>query len=159
VGIASAKTLAWTSALPLVGVATTEALRHAATLRCGPAAAAACVVLPAGAHDHYLDRPGAPAELVPAGRALAIAVGSAPAVAVELRPAAAAGLRGVEGLSAAELGEAAVQGLPAALLDIALPRLACGQVDDPAELVPRYVALPRGVGEVAARMAWSPDLR
>ena len=48
VGLATVKTIAYTRALPLVGVMSSDALRLAGDLD------AAAVVLPAGAHDHYL---------------------------------------------------------------------------------------------------------
>jgi hypothetical protein len=52
-----------------------------------------------------------------------------------------------------------VAGLPAALLALAAQRLAVGELDAPAGLVPAYVALPRGVSRAAEELRWSPDLR
>jgi len=63
------------------------------------------------------------------------------------------------GADAARLGEAAVDRLAATVLQLAVARLAAGDSDDPAELVPAYVALPRGVTRGAEEMGWSPDLR
>ena len=34
-----------------------------------------------------------------------------------------------------------------------------GRLDDIEQLVPAYVALPRGIARAAAEMTWSPDLR
>jgi hypothetical protein len=34
-----------------------------------------------------------------------------------------------------------------------------GWSEDVAALVPAYVALPRGIGQAAEEMVWSPDLR
>nr|MBA2571178.1 hypothetical protein [Chloroflexota bacterium] len=56
------------------------------------------------------------------------------------------------------LGERALGGLAAALLRLGAARLASGMDDDPATLVPQYIALPRGLTDVK-EMAWSPDLR
>jgi hypothetical protein len=38
-------------------------------------------------------------------------------------------------------------------------RLAAGQTDDLAGLVPEYVTLPRGVATAAGEVSWSRDLR
>jgi hypothetical protein len=46
---------------------------------------------------------------------------------------------------AVTLGRAAHEGLPAALLTAGAARLAAGDADDLARLVPEYVTLPRGV--------------
>jgi hypothetical protein len=46
---------------------------------------------------------------------------------------------------AVTLGALAVDGLAAALVTTAAARLAAGDVDDLARLVPEYVTLPRGV--------------
>jgi tRNA threonylcarbamoyl adenosine modification protein YeaZ len=148
VGLATAKTLAHVRGLPLVGVATSEALRHAARSAGAPAASA--IVLPAGAHDHYLARVGAPAELIAPG-ALAEALGTTPAVSIDTD---------VLGAEPARLGAAAVAGLPDALLALARDRLGEGSGDDVSGLVPAYVALPRGIPPGRAEeVTWSPDLR
>jgi tRNA threonylcarbamoyl adenosine modification protein YeaZ len=149
VGLATAKTIARARGLPIVGVRSSEALRVAA--ESAGAAPGAAVVLPAGAHDHYLVRAGAPAALVPPG-SLASELGGGPAIAVDL---------GADelGADAARLGGVAVLGLAAALLALAWSRLEAGDVDDLATLVPTYVALPRGVRHGPEELAWSPDLR
>ena len=145
VGLATAKTVAYARSLPLVGVMSSDALRVASGLT------EAVVVLPAGAHDHYLARAGADPLLIAPGE-LTEALGGAPALAVDM---------GAEALGeeAARRGATAVEGMPSALLAIARSRLAAGDSDDVAELTPAYVALPRGVKRAAEDLGWSPDLR
>ena len=144
-GLATAKTVAYARSLPLVGVMSSDALRVASGLT------EAVVVLPAGAHDHYLARAGADPLLIAPGE-LTEALGGAPALAVDM---------GAEALGeeAARRGATAVEGMPSALLAIARSRLAAGDSDDVAELTPAYVALPRGVKRAAEDLGWSPDLR
>jgi tRNA threonylcarbamoyladenosine biosynthesis protein TsaB len=146
VGMATAKTLAWSLGIPIVGISTTGALGRAADM---PSSA---IVLPAGAHDVFLAIPGSAPRLVAFDALGAELNGHAP-VAVDLDPARVTALS--EG--AARAGRQAVDGLPDALLAILDERLNAGAVDDASTLVPGYVALPRGLapGEVA----WSPDLR
>jgi tRNA threonylcarbamoyl adenosine modification protein YeaZ len=145
VGLATLKTVAYARRLPLVGVRSTDALRAASGLRDG------VVVLPAGARDHYLARPGQDPLLVAPGD-LIEALAGGPAISVDLP----AELLGPE---AAERGRVALAGLALALLDAARARLAAGDGDDVAELTPAYVALPRGVKRAAEELGWSPDLR
>jgi len=147
VGVATAKTLAHVRRLLLVGVPTSEALRRAAVAAGAPPGSA--VVLPAGAHDHYLARADGPAELVAPG-GLVEALGATPAISVDLD---------TFGDDASRRGGIAVDGLPGALLALARERLTAGQSDDVALLVPAYVALPRGVASATQELAWSPDLR
>lgn len=149
VGLATAKTLAYARSLPLLGVASSEALRTAATER--DDAAEAVVVLPAGARDHYVAAPGTDARLLPRA-ALQGGVGGQPVLTVDMEP-------DLLGAAAAALGATALAGLPQALLTLAASRLASGQGDDIAELVPVYVALPRGVARAAEELGWSPDLQ
>ena len=66
---------------------------------------------------------------------------------------------GTLGEEASRLGAAALDGMPDALLALARERLEAGTADDVAELVPAYVALPRGVKHAAEDLGWSPDLR
>lgn len=149
VGLATVKTMAYARALPLVGVMSSDALRAA-----GAAAGAdpdAVVVLPAGARDHYLARPGTDPQLVAPGE-LPAAIADAAVLAVDMAPE-------VLGEEAARLGISAVEGLPAALLALAQRRFRSGATDDVAELTPAYVALPRGVKRAAEDLGWSPDLR
>jgi len=149
VGMATAKTLAYVRSLPLVGLLSATALRQAA-VEAG-AADDVVVVLPAGARDHYLVRSGHDPVLVPPGQLEAVLDG-APAISLDMDPA-------VLGADAARLGAAALVGLPRALLAIARRRLLAGTADDVPELVPAYVALPRGVTHAADELGWSPDLR
>ena len=58
-----------------------------------------------------------------------------------------------------EVAARAHLGLGEALLRLGAERLAAGDADDLAELVPEYVTLPRGVREQAGAMAWSRDHR
>jgi tRNA threonylcarbamoyl adenosine modification protein YeaZ len=149
IGLATAKTLAYVRGLPMVGIASTDALRHAA----GTAGASreTAVVLPAGARDHYLARAGEEPVLVAPG-GLREALGDVPVAALDLDP-------DLLGFEAARLGEAALEGLPAALLALGWQRLATPELDDAASLVPAYVALPRGVRQGPEELGWSPDLR
>jgi tRNA threonylcarbamoyladenosine biosynthesis protein TsaB len=149
VGLAAAKLLAYARHLPLVGVPSGEALRRAAVDAGAPADLA--VVLPAGARDHYLVRPGQDPRMVSPG-GLDEALAGAPALAVDVDAA-------LVGEDAVRLGRAAVDGLGAALLAIAAERLSAGRLDDPAALVPVYVALPRGVRHTPEELGWSPDLQ
>jgi tRNA threonylcarbamoyl adenosine modification protein YeaZ len=149
VGLATAKTLAYVRGLPLVGIASTDALRHAA--RQARADDDPAVVLPAGARDHYLARAGEEPVLVAPGGLLE-ALGDRPVLGVDLDP-------DLLGTEAARLGEAAVAGLPAALLELGRKRLAGEGPDDATTLVPAYVALPRGVSHGPEELGWSPDLR
>jgi tRNA threonylcarbamoyl adenosine modification protein YeaZ len=149
VGLGTAKTVAYARGLALLGVPTSDALRRAARAAGAPADVA--IVLPAGAHDHYLALAGeAPVLVATSGLASAIAAGAA--MSVDGEP-------GLLGAAAGRLGAAAVAGLPAALLAIAVERLVAGEADEPADLVPAYVALPRGVPRATEELAWSPGLR
>ena len=60
---------------------------------------------------------------------------------------------------ALERGETARAGLGASLLALGATRLATGQVDDLAGLVPEYVTLPRGVTTQSGEVSWSRDPR
>lgn len=150
VGLATAKTIAYARELPLLGVPSSDALRRAALEQAGVPADVA-VVLPAGAHDHYLARAGEVVVLVAPG-GLRDAIGDAPVLSVDID-------EGLLGGAAARMGEAAMAGLPAALLALAAERLAAGERDEAAELVPAYVTLPRGVQRAAEELGWSPALR
>lgn len=150
VGLATAKTLAYTRSLPLVGLRSSDALRRAA-VDAADAPADLAIVLPAGARDHYLARADEEPVLVPPD-GLSATLGRQPCLTIDLDPE-------VLGAEASRLGEAALEGLPAALLALGHERLAAGKVDDVAELVPAYVALPRGIRHAAEELGWSPDLR
>ncbi len=171
VGLATAKTLAHELGIPMAGVSTGAAL-VAAGLAAGIAGEGVVLRLPAGPHDRVEVRPGEPPRLlagVPAGSAGAGA-------GVNATPNAGSGsdraghgavpelviavdLAGRATEAELERGEAALVGLPAALLRLGVARLAVGS-DDPATLVPEYVMLPRGAAEgldVAEGVSWSHD--
>jgi tRNA threonylcarbamoyladenosine biosynthesis protein TsaB len=163
IGLATAKTIAYSLGVPIVGISTSEAL----ALGCsdGDAARAdVAVSLPAGSVDRYVQRvsvDGFPvsvsaigdAQLAVPGESFAAAVGDALLVAVDMA--------GAEDVSddAIERGQRAVAGLARALVILGAKALAGGRSDEVDRLVPAYVALPRGIARAAAEMTWSPDLR
>src|SRR4051794_471993 len=152
IGLATAKTIAYSLEIPIVGVSSTLALAAAA----GTAANGAdevVVTLPAGASDRYEHRvhvtAGVATEIEPpqlvAGGEIA-----PDAVAVDID-------NGTE--SASTRGDAALAGLAVALAGMGTEALRNGQSADIARLVPAYVALPRGIARAVVEMEWSPDLR
>jgi len=161
IGLATAKTIAYSLGVPIVGVLTTHALALAA--HGGEARRREfAVTLPAGAADRYVHRlvvedssvrESGPPQLVVPGRAFDEAVGEAPLVAIDLDAA--------DDISdeAVERGEATLGGLGRALATLGMSALESGKTDDVERLVPAYVALPRGIAKAAAEMMWSPDLR
>lgn len=164
VGLATAKTLAYARSLPIVGFSSTEALARAADVARAAGVARApgvargasgrrevTIVLPAGAHDHYVAPGGRDPRLVAPGADPGLPDGGPPVVAVDLGADA-------WGEAATRLGRDAVDGLADAALAMVSERLEAGDLDDASTLVPAYVALPRGIaGERTA--GWSPDLR
>jgi tRNA threonylcarbamoyladenosine biosynthesis protein TsaB len=161
IGLATAKTLAHGLGVPLVGIATTLALGHAA--RRADAAAGhderhVTVLLPAGPSDRYLARVGLdggttlPLEPPRLAGPLGIALRDSGdlLVAVDLEPGG-----GVDEAAVA-LGARAQAGLGAALLALGAAELGAGRSADAAALAPAYVSLPRGA--VVGGEAWSPDL-
>ncbi|HEY5488654.1 MAG TPA: tRNA (adenosine(37)-N6)-threonylcarbamoyltransferase complex dimerization subunit type 1 TsaB [Candidatus Limnocylindrales bacterium] len=148
IGLATAKTVAYSLDIPIVGVSSTLALA-AATTDDGEVS----VTLPAGASDRYVHRVrvvgGEPVEMAAPELVAGMTV-SATGVAVDIDSAP-------EGALTA--GENAVKGLAAAMARLGARRLADGQADDVAAIVPAYVALPRGIARATVEMAWSPDLR
>lgn len=153
VGMATAKTLAYVRGLPLLGIPSAEALARAVVGDLVPGRpATVTVVLPAGAHDHYVARLGGSAELVPPG-GLEVALEGDPTV---MTIGMATHRLGEE---AHRLGRGALEGLPRSMLEMAMERLEAGLEDDPVALVPGYVALPRGISSGQSGEAWSPDLR
>ena len=161
IGMATGKVLAYSLAVPIVGVPTPEALAWW-TSSDGPGNGGVWVVLPAGATDVYVarltrspdGRPSVahPPGLVPAGAALADAAPDGTVIAVELGP-------DVLGEAASARGRDALDRLGEAIVAAGAAALASGRHDDVASLVPAYVALPRGVQRAAEDLAWSPDLR
>jgi tRNA threonylcarbamoyladenosine biosynthesis protein TsaB len=154
IGLATAKVIAYGLEIPLVGVSTTTALANSA--RRSTNADRVAVTLPAGASDSYVhvlrvDAEEGPPRLVGSIGDLADSIGDAMLVAVDIHEATAE--------DAVERGRQVVAGLAAALAELGAQAHAEGATADPAELVPAYVALPRGIARAAAEMEWSPDLR
>ena len=108
------------------------------------------LLLPAGPNDRHVVRSGSAPVLLPGGSEPDLADGEI-LVAVDLQERAPA--------DAVARGEAARDGLAAALVAIGAPRLAAGRPDDLATLVPEYVSLPRGVTAETGEVAWSRDPR
>ena len=158
VGIATAKGLAHALGCPIVGVSSGEALIDATAGVTDALAAAAeapdarpiALLLPAGPSDRVLVRPGQEARLLPGGTDPDLSAGEV-LVAVDLADRAPAG--------ATARGERARAGVGSALIRIGAARLAAGEVDDLARLVPEYVTLPRGVRASTGEVAWSRDPR
>jgi tRNA threonylcarbamoyladenosine biosynthesis protein TsaB len=154
IGLATAKVIAYGLDVPLVAISTTLALANAARKQSGTDRIA--VTLPAGASDSYVhlfrgDREDGPPRLVGSAGDVADSIGDATLVAVDAQEGAAE--------EAVERGHKAVARLAAALAELGSEALAEGDTADPAQLVPAYVALPRGIARAAAEMEWSPDLR
>jgi tRNA threonylcarbamoyladenosine biosynthesis protein TsaB len=150
VGIATAKGLARALGQPIVGVSTGQALIEAAAAALERRADDLALLLPAGPSDRVLVRMAEPPTLLPGGTEpdLPANVGL---VAVDLENRAPD--------DAIELGRLATAGLGRVLLRRGAERLAKGEVDDLARLVPEYVTLPRGVAAATGEVAWSHDPR
>jgi tRNA threonylcarbamoyl adenosine modification protein YeaZ len=144
VGLATAKALARELAIPIAGVATSEALLDAAAVGDGKRAV---LLLPAGPSDRVFVADGV-ATLVKGGDEPRVEPGSL-LVAVDLPDRAPA--------DALVRGAQAEAGLSTALLKLGARKLAAGG-DDVALLVPEYVTLPRGVPVVKGEVRWSRDL-
>jgi len=174
VGIATAKALAHGLGCPIVGIPSTLALADAAwRLEAGGAAAPVgemTVVMPAGPHDRYVARyrwrqaGGEPGGGEPEGaggpRLIAetdvpgvVAAAGGRLVAVDLAVGGSIEARSVE------IGRCAQDDLGAALLRLGCGRIARGEIDDLAGLVPAYVTLPRGIAGESGEIAWSSDRR
>lgn len=148
VGIATAKGLAHALDRPIVGVSSGEALIGAAGGDTEPAGVA--LLLPAGPSDRVIVRSGHDARLLPGGTEPELAAGEI-LVAVDLADRAPG--------DASARGDRARAGLGAALVRIGAGRIAAGERDDLARLVPEYVTLPRGVRASTGEVAWSRDHR
>lgn len=154
VGLATAKTLAATMHLPIVGVSTAEAILAAAgadpaQVGSGVARERFVLLLPAGPSDRLEIRPGEAARLLPGGHDPAVGPDET-LIALDLPDRAPE--------AALARGERAWAGFAAALVGLGVERLARGDVDDPAELVPEYVTLPRGTRAAEGEVTWSRDL-
>ena len=161
IGLATAKTIAYSLELPIVGLPTMQLLARAAANADQASAGRLAIVLPAGVGDRYVARYEVdtvtvleldPPTLVPAAQIRARQTAGDRLVTVDLPPTEAAA-------DADELGRRAQAGLAAALAGEGARALAAGKSADVAALVPQYVALPRGVPAANVEMAWSPDLR
>jgi glycoprotease family protein len=168
VGLATAKGLAHGLGIPIAGVPTAAALLDAAArdtgsaestgsasaAATGPAAAGSvaagfALLLPAGPQDRVL---------VHGGRATHLPAGTEPDIPA-WTTLVAVDLPGRAPLDALARGEAALRGLGPALLRLGARRLAAGNSDDLARLVPEYVTLPRGINRETGEVAWSRDPR
>jgi len=136
VGIATAKGLAHGLGLPIVGLATGASLRRAAVAASGTPTDHLVLIQPAGPSDRVESREGAAPRIVPVGTDTELARDER-LVAVDLRGRAPE--------AAVSLGDTAMDGLAGALLAAGAARLAVGDADNLARLVPEYVTLPRGV--------------
>jgi tRNA threonylcarbamoyl adenosine modification protein YeaZ len=150
VGLATAKALAHGLRLPIVGVATSEALIAAAAHTESVAAPRIVLLLPAGPTDRVVARIGLPPRLLPAGSEPELGVNDV-VVAVDLDERAPT--------EASAAGERARERIGLELLRLGAERLAAGQPDDLAGLVPEYVTLPRGVRAATGAVEWSRDPR
>ncbi len=147
VGLATAKGLAHGLGIPIVGIATTDALRAAAAFVLGVPPERLVILQPAGPSDRVMSVAGEPPRRLPGGTEPDLPDG-VNVVAVDLADRAPA--------DAIARGEVAHERLGDELLRLGAARLAAGDVDDLAELVPEYVTLPRGVTTApAGEVAWS----
>ena len=160
IGLATAKVVAYGLGVLLVGISSTRALGLAAA-RAGAIGQDLAVTLPAGSVDRYVHAVRvngdaveqlAPPRLVATDEEFEDAAAKATIVAIDLDGS-------VVDADAMDRGRQAVTGLAGALAALGAAALMDGQRDDPAQLVPAYVALPRGIARAAAEMEWSPDLR
>lgn len=149
VGLATAKTLAHELAVPVAGIATSDAL-----LADEPAETV--LWLPSGPRDRVAISAGRPPAIVHEGEAPTwsdTAAQPADDVAIDLDGRATA--------DALARGRKALGRLPAALLRLGGARIAAGETDAPERLVPRYASPPRGapIEPTDGGVAWSRDPR
>jgi tRNA threonylcarbamoyl adenosine modification protein YeaZ len=157
VGMATAKGLAHGLGLPIVGISTAEALLDAARASDDAGRGSddangdnSLLLLPAGPNDRVAVRSGRSPELLPGGEEPWIGPRDR-IVAVDLGGRASA--------DAVTRGDAARDGLARALFRLGAARLAAGEPDDLAGLVPEYVTLPRGIRASSGEVTWSRDHR
>ena len=143
VGIATAKAIAHELEVPIVGVSSGLALLDASGV-----GAHGVLLLPAGPNDRLVVRPVSVPMLLPGGTEPELAPDDV-LVALDLDGRAPA--------DAIARGHAARAGFATALARLGAARLAAGDVDDLARLVPDYVSLPRGVVRETGEVAWSRD--
>ena len=167
VGIATAKALAHGLGCRIVGIPSTLALAVAAGRLEGFEAAGTgtemTLIMPAGPHDRYVARyrwsgEGVEPEEVSGPRLIAEAdVPGAIAAAGRLIVATDLAVGGSIEARSVEIGRCAQDGLGASLLRLGCGRLARGELDDLAGLVPAYITLPRGIARESGEIAWSSD--
>lgn len=150
VGIATAKGLSHGLQRPIIGVSTGEALLGSVAHEAGIAIERIVLHLPAGPTDRIEVRHGVPASVLRAGEESTLAAGER---------LAAIDLEGRAPVEATALGERSRAGLGAELLRLGAARLAAGDVDDLAALVPVYVTPPRGAITGSGDVTWSHDPR
>ena len=147
VGMATAKGMAHGLGIPLVGISTGEALLAAA------GAASGVLLLPAGPSDRVVLRSGQAPALLPGGQDPQVEAGET-LVAVDLEGRAPE--------DALARGEAAREGLGAALVGLGalrLQALAGERLGELETVVPEYVTLPRGARASDGTVEWSRDHR
>lgn len=153
VGLATAKTMAHGLGIPIVGIGTALGLIHAAAGNgSAPTLPESSIVLlmPAGPRDRLIvTSAAAPRMLVGDGELDGLDPAIIVAVDLEDRAPNDAVARGV----------VAHRGLGASLVALGSERLRAGSVDDPEQLVPEYVTLPRGVTATVGAIEWSNDKR
>jgi hypothetical protein len=150
VGLATAKGLAHGLGIPIVGVASSDALLDAARAEGDLAAdARLALLLPAGPSERILVH-GGRAERLRAGIEPELPAGTT-LIAVDLDERASP--------DAITRGRRALDGLGRALLRSGAARIGRDDTDDLGRLVPAYVTLPRGVAAERGEIEWSRDPR
>ncbi len=150
VGLATAKGLAHGLDRPIIGVPTGAALLAAIASGTERAVGTLVLLLPAGPIDRLLVRASGQVVVLRAGLEPDLAPGER-LVAIDLRDRAPA--------DAVATGEAYRDGLARELLRAGATRLAAGDTDDLAGLVPEYVTSPRGAVATGGEVEWSRDPR